>query len=220
MILNLKDYYEQVRSITSIYEDIIGKTCMDFQGLKTLYFDAIYASYLEGNFAECGCWRGGSSYLLANLLKPNKKLFVLDSFKGLSKPTDEDFEEVSDKIKFSTSEGMFAISKDKVSSFLSKYGDSVKLIEGFFSDTLVTNIDQELSDSVFSLVNIDVDLCEPYRRCIEFFYPRMVSNGIMIFDEYEFHGCPNSTKVINEFLAKINYDAIRHGNRLSVIVRK
>ena len=41
-----------------------------------------------------------------------------------------------------------------------------------------------MQDRGFCFVNVDVDLHEPTRDSIEFFYPRMVPGGVMVFDDY------------------------------------
>jgi O-methyltransferase len=220
-IENVTDYYLRVRGFSDILDDVVGKTAMDYFGIKSLYNDAVYANYVEGNFAECGCWVGGSSYLLASVMKPNKKLFVLDSFQGLSKPSEEDLEGLEQKYidGLVLAEGMFKQEKDKVEQLLSPTKKNIKLIEGFYSSTLVDNIDEELDNSKFALVNIDVDLCEPYRQAIDFFYPRLSVGGIMMFDEYGFAPAKNVTTLIDKFLKTINYDGFQFCNRLSIIKR-
>lgn len=49
---------------------------------------------IPGDIVECGVWRGGSSMLCAltlNLLGDNKrKLFLYDTYKGLTKPSEKD----------------------------------------------------------------------------------------------------------------------------------
>jgi len=139
---------------------------------------------------------------------------------GLSKPTKNDLDGVDEKTAKNMTEGMFAVKRLVVENFLKPLNKDVMIKEGFFYVTL-SMPDKDLDSSVFSLVNIDVDLYDPYKQCIDFFYPRMVDGGLMLFDEYEFHGCPNSTKVINEFILSIEYYNIyRHGNRLTVRVKK
>ena len=44
----------------------------------------------------------------------------------------------------------------------------------------------EVADRSFCFVHVDVDLFEPTRESIAFFYPRMVPGGVMLFDDYGF----------------------------------
>ena len=48
-----------------------------------------------------------------------------------------------------------------------------------------------------SLLNIDVDLLEPTRICLEHLYPRVVSGGIVILDDYG--AFPGATKAVDDY---------------------
>ena len=58
----------------------------------------------------------------------------------------------------------------------------------------------EVADRRFSFLHIDVDLYEPTRDSIAFFYPRMNVGGVIICDDYGFATCPGATKAIDEYL--------------------
>ena len=60
----------------------------------------------------------------------------------------------------------------------------------------------EVADRSFCFVHVDVDLFEPTRESIAFFYPRMVPGGVMLFDDYGFVTCPGATRAIDEFTAE------------------
>jgi hypothetical protein len=47
-----------------------------------------------------------------------------------------------------------------------------------------------------------VDLYEPTRDCLDFFYPRMVDGGLFLFDDYGFASCLGARKAIDEFFEK------------------
>ncbi len=42
---------------------------------------------------------------------------------------------------------------------------------------------------------------EPYKECLQFFYPRMVAGGILLLDEYNDPPWPGCNKAVDEFLA-------------------
>ena len=52
---------------------------------------------------------------------------------------------------------------------------------------------------MFCFVHIDVDILEPTRDSIEFFYPRMMPGGIMLFDDYGFTSCPGAKLAADVF---------------------
>jgi hypothetical protein len=59
----------------------------------------------------------------------------------------------------------------------------------------------EVADLTFRFVHIDVDLFEPTRDSLEFFYPRLASGGILLLDDHGFSTCPGATKAADEFFA-------------------
>jgi hypothetical protein len=58
----------------------------------------------------------------------------------------------------------------------------------------------EVADRRFAFVHIDVDLEQPTRDSIEFFYPRMNKGGIILCDDYGFTTCPGATSTIDAYL--------------------
>lgn len=55
---------------------------------------------INGDFVECGVWRGGSSMMSALTLLENKdtsrNLYLYDTFEGMSEPTEKDVSMVGD----------------------------------------------------------------------------------------------------------------------------
>jgi hypothetical protein len=58
----------------------------------------------------------------------------------------------------------------------------------------------EVAARRFSFVHIDVDLYEPTRDSIEFFYPRLAPGAVLVCDDYGIVTCPGATKAIEDFL--------------------
>ena len=54
---------------------------------------------------------------------------------------------------------------------------------------------------VVSFVHIDVDLYQPTRDSLEFFYPRMNDGGIIIVDDFACSVCPGATRAVEEALS-------------------
>jgi len=56
---------------------------------------------IKGDFVECGVWRGGSSmamaYKLLDIGKPDRIIWLYDTFSGMTMPTDKDIEVSSGK---------------------------------------------------------------------------------------------------------------------------
>jgi hypothetical protein len=56
----------------------------------------------------------------------------------------------------------------------------------------------DVADERFSFVHVDVDLYEPHRDAIEFFWPRLTQGGVMVFDDYGSAYCPGARRAVDE----------------------
>jgi len=59
-------------------------------------------------------------------------------------------------------------------------------------------------------VHVDVDLFEPTAARLEFFYPRLVSGGMIVCDDYGFTTCPGARKACDDFCAKTPQQTVIH----------
>lgn len=134
---------------------------------------------LNGDWAECGVFKGSTSLVMAEynrhykLLKSGFYIHLFDSFEGLSEPTTADAG--TNMIK-----GDYLGAESEVKRNLSEYDFFVYhrgwIPKGFPS----------VANRVFSFVHIDVDFYEPVRDSLDFFLPRMVNGGVVVLDDY---GC-------------------------------
>jgi O-methyltransferase len=144
---------------------------------------------VPGDTAECGVYRGGMSYLIASFLARSqlaKAHHLFDSFEGLSNPDSED----------GTHWHMhdMAVALPVTEKLLSHF-QKIHIYKGWIPSRF-----QEVADRQFSFVHIDVDLYQPTRDSIEFFYPRVTPGGIIVCDDYGSSVCPGAIKAMNEFL--------------------
>lgn len=172
----------------------------------TLYQMAgrVARSGLPGDFAECGCWHGHSTYLVADLLKSldwQGRFWVFDSFEGgLSDKVAQDRVGRGDSSPEATKrqKEKFASDYDEVQAAMSPF-PFVSLHKGWIPAVFEA---PGLSDRLFSLVHVDVDLYEPTRDSLEFFYPRMTPGGVIVIDDYGSATFPGSKTAVDEYLAK------------------
>lgn len=59
----------------------------------------------------------------------------------------------------------------------------------------------DVAQRKFCFVHVDVDLFQPTRDSLEFFYPRMVRGGIILCDDYGFTSCPGAQTAFDTYLA-------------------
>ena len=144
---------------------------------------------LEGDLAECGCWRGLSSYLICSTLKKRDAsvsglgYHILDSFQGLSQPTASD-----DGFGFA---GQFTAKLDEVRRNLASFPD-ISFHPGWIPASLAG-----LPERRYRFVHVDVDLFEPTDGAIRYFVPRLVSGGLLVCDDYNW---PGARKAIDDYV--------------------
>jgi hypothetical protein len=145
---------------------------------------------VPGDTAECGVYRGSDSYRIcdfnASLPDANRTHFMFDSFQGLSAPTAVD----GTHWKQGDLSSPLAVAERALAEFPHKL-----FLPGWIPDRFA-----EVQDRSFAFVQVDVDLYEPTRDSIAFFYPRLSTGGIFLCDDYGFDSCPGATLAVDEFL--------------------
>ena len=163
-----------------------------------LFYLARSLRNVQGDIAECGVYRGAGSFLmLATQEETDKKLFVFDSFEGLSEPKREDCVETDFIFKWKKHD--LSVSESIARQNLSRFGDRVEFLKGWIPDRFL-----EVADNHFSMVHIDVDLYEPTRDAVRFFYPRLTRGGMIICDDYGFLSCPGAKRAMDEAALEFN----------------
>jgi O-methyltransferase len=145
---------------------------------------------LEGEIWEAGVYQGGTALLLHEVIRGGglpKTLRLFDTFEGMPE-TDKDIDKHN--------AGDFA--DTDVESVKDLVGEEayIDFRKGFVPETFAG-----LEDKRLSLAHIDMDIYPAIMAGCEFVYPRMVSGGFMLFDDYGFHSCPGARKAVDEFFA-------------------
>ncbi len=145
---------------------------------------------VPGDTAECGVFTGSSSFLICianeRSLRHARWHHGFDSFEGLSEPTEFDSRHWS--------RGDLSCDVDAVRRNLKEF-KNVSFHRGWIPSRFV-----DVAEKRFSFVHIDVDLYEPTRDSIAFFYPRVNAGGIIVCDDYGFTTCPGVTRAVDGFL--------------------
>lgn len=149
-----------------------------------------------GNIAECGSFRGLSSFLLCNYAKKEDAQFlgkgyeIYDSFLGLSAPSEKD---TANEETSHMKAGHFSASEDVVKNTLSEFPE-VTMYPGWIPEAFDKN-----STTQYRFVHIDVDLYEPTLASLHFFWPRLSVGGMIVCDDY---GWPGAKTAVEEFCSE------------------
>ena len=122
-----------------------------------------------GAFAEVGVYKGASAKLICEA-KGDKTLHLFDTFAGLPSPSEHD--------RGVHREKQYACSLQSVQEYLQTY-DDVHFHQGLFPESA-----EEVEDTTYAFAHFDVDLYDGTLACLEYFYPRMISGGIMLSHDY------------------------------------
>jgi O-methyltransferase len=145
---------------------------------------------LEGDVAEVGVHKGRSAKVIAlTSEKFGKNVYLFDTFTGMP-------EVDLDKDNFYRKGAFSDTSLAEVQEFLSGC-ENVTIYPGFFPDTA-----KPITEKAFSFVHVDVDIYRSVIDCCQFFYPRLVSKGMIIFDDPGFEDCKGAKIAVDEFFAE------------------
>jgi len=151
---------------------------------------------LPGSTAECGVARGvGSAMILealAGTYGPNERHYAFDAFSGLPPPTE------ADRMRSGShgwAAGDLGHEQAVAEAALAPY-DRAELRVGWIPDSF-----NGLEGQRFRFVHIDVDLFEPTRDSIAFFYPRLVQGGVVLLDDHGLETCPGARAAALEYFA-------------------
>jgi Macrocin-O-methyltransferase (TylF) len=155
-----------------------------YQLIKSLF-------WLSGDLAECGTYNGGTAYFMAlagREVERERPFHLFDSFAGLSPPIELDGTHWE--------AGALAIPMSELSSNLAGFSD-IHVYPGWIPAQF-----HRVADRQFCFVHVDVDLHDPTRDAIEFFYPRLVPGGMILCDDYGSTYCPGARKAMDDFFAE------------------
>ena len=149
--------------------------------MRLLAKEFMSVSGLPGDVADLGAYRGGCSLILRRL-DPNKDLHLFDTWAG--SPIDD------------------PLCHHKKGEWVAKLEECKALVGenelthyhvGVFPDSA-----SELNGRQFCFVMIDPDNYSTVREAIEFFWPRLVAGGKLLFDDFRWGPCGGVEKAVCE----------------------
>ena len=151
--------------------------------------------YLErhqvpGAFVECGVWRGGSMMAAALALSgaSKREFFLFDTYEGMPPPSDVDIDYKGNAAERLLNDPSLAgditavahLDEVRRNMASTKYPESqIHYIEGKVEDTIPA-----MAPDQIALLRLDTDWYESTRHELEHLFPRLVSGGVLIVDDY------------------------------------
>ncbi|MFD2874573.1 TylF/MycF/NovP-related O-methyltransferase [Mucilaginibacter ximonensis] len=149
---------------------------------------------VQGDFVECGVWRGGSTMAaIDTLLKngdKNREIYLYDTYEGMSEPTEVDkvftgtgadhLMETTDREDPTSVWCYSAIEEVQRNVGTLKYpSEKVHFVKGKVEDTIPQTLPGKIA-----LLRLDTDFYESTAHELKYLYPLLVPGGVIIIDDY------------------------------------
>jgi hypothetical protein len=203
----------------ALYGQCRKYTMTSWESLYALYKSVQYVveNRIPGEFVECGVWRGGSMKLIAHVLHSlgdtSRMLFLYDTFEGMTEPepgVDVDFsgnEAVNDwrEIRRRGVKWSYA-PLEEVHEIVASSGypmERVKLVKGPVEETVPETIPTSIA-----LLRLDTDWYSSTKHEMEYLYPKLSPQGILIVDDYGHYR--GARRGVDEYLSKFDKKPLFH----------
>jgi len=167
---------------------------------------------IEGDFVECGVWRGGNS-IAAKLTFENygsdKKVWLFDTFTGMTPPTEHDTTRFSEKsaaerfVEAQTREHndwCFASLEDVQANFKAA-GTNMGGVRFVAGDVMKTLADGSNLPEALSVLRLDTDFYDSTKAELETLYPRLSIGGSLLIDD--FGHWDGARRAVEEYVATL-----------------
>ena len=174
----------------------------------------IIKNKIKGDFVECGVWKGGSCMLMAKTLmnegEKERKIWMYDTFDGMTEPTDDDCEietnvsgsdllkntpKNTDKFNMWAYAPLEMVKKNMKKTMFPE--ERIHFIEGKVENTL-----SRVKPQNIALLRLDTDWYESTKCELEQLYPLLSIGGVLIVDDYgHFSG---AKKAVDQYFSKAN----------------
>lgn len=168
----------------------------EFACLETAIHSACWNN-VTGDYLEFGCYSGKTFRAAHEIFGatldhvrresgqafPGPRFFAFDSFAGLPPPANLD---VHPYTPLHWREASFEMSLEDFEKAIEGV-QPVVIVDGWFSETLTDATRSRHDMELASVVNIDCDLYESARLCLDFITPLVQDGTVLIFDDYNFY---------------------------------
>ncbi len=176
-----------------------ARTMVSVRRLRNLHKVSSDRSLPDGSFVECGVARGGCITLMSLVSRGKRAVWGFDSFRGMPPLTTEDEGDGQEHVGMKCSGELGIEEAQRTLRRFHAEGDWVRLVPGYFEDTLQ---EHAVKVAPIAVLRLDNDWYRSTRYCLECLYDEVVANGIVIIDDYyTFKGCRTA---VDEFRAQRN----------------
>ena len=174
--------------------------------------EATIERQVPGSIVEFGCYSGTTSLFIRRLLNEfseERQFHVYDSFGGLPQKTIEDASVAGSDFKA----GELKASKRELLKNFKKYSLKPPIIhKGWFSDLKDKDMPSEIAYAF-----LDGDFYNSILDSLEPTWPRLVSGGLIVIDDFGKSNLPGVTRAVEDYFDQKKNFRLRHERDLAII---
>ena len=162
--------------------------------LNTLVWAANQVLPIDGDFVECGVYRGFSSAVIADYLdfgKINKTYYLYDTFEGIPAAYNSENRDAPEY----AAPGIY----ESVVERFAKY-KNVRIVKGIIPDTFADE-----SPKKITLLHLDLNSSKAETAALDALFDRISSGGIVVFDDYGWAAYNAQRLAADQFAAQRGY---------------
>ena len=211
---NTSSNYDKIieDEFADIYEKCKDYTLTSKERMYALFKAVEYTvnAKIEGDFVECGVWKGGSAmviaYTLLKMKETHRKIYLYDTFEGMSKPSNEDVrlydrepaitkweKEKRDGYNEWTFAPLNDVKKNLASSGYPE--KNLVFVKGKVEESIPKN-----TPSRIALLRLDTDWYESTHHELVHLFPLSTKHGTLIIDDYGHWA--GSKKAVDEYFTQ------------------
>lgn len=156
--------------------------------------EKVLKNNVDGDVVEMGCYEGTSALFearLIELLAPEKRLWLYDSFEGLPEKTNEDISETGELFIG----GALRASKARLERNFHKANLEIPEIK----KTWFFELDPEDLPGSICFAFLDGDFYESIMDSLNLVWPKMSKGSVIVIDDYENNKLPGVKKAVDEW---------------------
>ena len=230
MALNNGIHVDMDPEFKEIYELCKDYTATTMEEMYSLYKAVEYVtnSKIQGDFVECGVWKGGSSMIMAKTLSKlndsSRKIYLYDTYSGMTEPGDKDLRIFDSlpainvwKRKQKANHNSWSYSsleEVQKNMALTEYtSKNLVYVKGKVEETISKEAPKKIA-----LLRLDTDWYESTYCELVQLYPLLAEGGVLIIDDYgHWKGAKEAVdKYLKENNIKTPLIRLSRGNRLLI----
>ncbi len=212
-----KAAYDKVRG-SHQYDQYASPRTISWR-LHTLVWAARCGMHIEGDFVECGVFKGDMSWVISQTVDfaaKSKKFYLYDTYDGFSEKysSNDDFPDNPGFIDYANT---FYRDPGLYSYVCNRFKDreDIRVIKGIVPDVL----HQECPEKI-AFLHIDLNSPAAEIGALDVLFPRLQSGGILVFDDYGWKQFHRQKDAEDAYMKNLGYEIMELPTGQGLVVKR